>query len=540
MDRGTGSVRLLASASLASASRACLSAIVVALACAPGALAGDAGAAAGSATISGELTGLPSQRGDPRREVVVVRAVRAETGVVAASARPARSRRYTLRVPAGDYVVLADVSDLRAHRAYAARSHVVRLKRGRKRVNLQLRRSSASRAASRYGDWARPASALRTIGVSPSLRITGLPGYDGPKGLRIDDWAIAESLQPCPAASGAPIQVVELRRRSELLKEIKLSNSRFGDPSTRITPHFLSNDYLVTGGGQARGGSLSAGLQLVHLPTGRVVAKAQAAGKTTSALSVMEQLFARFHDELCKDESEAALFDVIVDGTGTYSQSQGPEPGNGAHQTVTAPFTWRLEYRGIGIYKRSRPGETLRYIDGPSPTFSGSYTQRGQTQLGGNTEALEDFTCSGQDVTTTVSADPGYVSVELTGTASGQQSISVTSLVRVGYDPTPPYNCNPATMFPGWSSGQGFEQAIRAVSMVSDSALAQNEVVLNASPAQELPADCGPATSIFNPCTQTLSWTGTVTLRKTCEMADIQAHIPGVPSPDFASCRQRR
>jgi hypothetical protein len=238
--------------------------VLVVAVLAPGAAAGAASrrsaqAAGAPAQVTGTLTGL-GLRGLPSRDIVVVSAISVQSGRVVASVRLTRSLRYTLSLAAGPYVVVADVADLPSHRTYTAQGHLIRLRRGQ-RVHADMRVHAGAAVRSPTAS-ARTASTIKIVGVSPSLKVNGLLGWD--RGLPLDGYVISALTQgPCPPGSDTEVQVVELRHRAELLKEVKLSNSHLADPSSRVTPHFLVNRYLVTGSGTASGGTLSVSLNLV-------------------------------------------------------------------------------------------------------------------------------------------------------------------------------------------------------------------------------------------------------------------------------------
>ncbi len=487
--------------------------------------------AAGSARISGKVAGLSSVRGRPSRHIVVVRAISAKNDRIAASVRLTRALRYVLKVPPGAYVVVGDVADLRRHRSYTARSHVIAVKRGgNRRTNLRARhvRKSAAVArpaavrtsAGRQRAAAAAARATKTIGVSPALKIDGLPGWD--RGLPIDGYVISGLTRPCPGSSGTDLQLVELRHRKEILDEIKLSNSHLADPKSHVTPHFVKNQYVVTGGGQASGGSLTVGLQLVDRASGQVVASAEGTGTEASFYDVMDRLIQDFLQRIC--EPSAVTFDVAFEGSGTYAQSQGPALANGANQTVDAPFSWRVSYTDVGIYTSPHPGSKLSYSQTPESlalkAVSGTYTKQGETAPG---PPLEKFSCTGQT--------SGYQSppLEVTGTAAGQ-SVAISSLSALSSDSTAPSGCTPSSMDPGWGSGPGVLQAMTPVFQISDADLSQSSFVKSVSSGSVqvgLPSDCT-GSSIFSPCAQTLTWSGTVTFRKTCDDAAIEP-VPGLP-----------
>ena len=70
------------------------------------------------------------------------------------------------------------------------------------------------------------------------------------------------------------LQVIEIEKRAEILREVRFQRSPYVDPSTRVSFHPISPKYFVTGSAQVSGGTLTLSVQLVKIKTGKVTARA--------------------------------------------------------------------------------------------------------------------------------------------------------------------------------------------------------------------------------------------------------------------------
>jgi hypothetical protein len=334
-----------------------------------------------SGTILGKLRGRGAWARSPGKHLVTVDTLAAETGKLAHSLQLSASRRFRLKVPAGFYVLMAEASDLKAGKTLRGNSHVVRVRRGRRaRTIVRLTQTRGRRlAAGRPPDHSglsqragvmgrreqpglgRGRARGRVFTLSPGMRITRYPGL--PRGLPLDDVLITDLVNGCPDTT----VVVHPSERGPLLREIRLSNSRFADPATRLTPRFIEPGFEVRGGGSVSGGQISAQLSIVNLRSGRVVGRVSASGSLESFFEFLDELGRRLVEEVCP-----GAFPLRWEGT-----ANGTITGQGFQESWQASFTLvrNFQDKGAAIYYAS--GGTMNWsVSGGSGgcTLSGSDT----------------------------------------------------------------------------------------------------------------------------------------------------------------------
>ncbi len=309
-------------------------------------------------TITGKLNGTGAWSSSPAEHIIDVRAIHAETGKTAASKRLTGSLKYKLKVPPGFYMVAAEVVDLGSGEQLDDHSHLVKLKKGkRKRANLRpepvARRAALAGAsgARRPPARTRRRSRSRTtkvLVISPDIRVqgTGLPN-----GTPIADILITEiDQEKCPPESRTDLVIREhpkTRAWQALLDEIRLHNSGAVDPSTRVRPRFIKPQIEVVGGGQMSNGVVSMQISAVRIRGGDVLATASVSGPEDQFFELIDQLAQQLADKLCK-EDETALFD-ITSASGSYTANQQEnESFFGGSCTVESNMQWDTTFDGSG------------------------------------------------------------------------------------------------------------------------------------------------------------------------------------------------
>lgn len=207
---------------------------------------------------AGTITGKLPRKGKP----MTVRVVRMDSGEIVAAKR-LKTRRYRVKVARGPYIVLARTGKRRV------RSHAVRVgRKGTRRARLA----------------AAGAGPLAVVAVDPNIKIRGVPGNAG--GMPVDDMLITD-LMGVDCTNGGTVDIVEVRQREAIEREIKLQNSGLVDPSTRITPHFLQPDTFISGHGEVSGGTVTLELTMrgrvngsstVTVPLKQILTITEAAG----------------------------------------------------------------------------------------------------------------------------------------------------------------------------------------------------------------------------------------------------------------------
>ena len=227
-----------------------------------------------------------------------VRAINPKTGVIVASADVGRNGTWRMQVPNGVYTVLARI--VRLHGApQTAITPLVRVKGSKpKTVKVSLKRKRAPKVR-RSTTKELTALPIKTPGapIVAVRYLTGAPPNYLGKGM--SDLLITDIVQGNPRCSPT---VVEWERRAEVIAEIELSNSRFGDPATRIPRgHMLKPELFVEGSlTEAADGSISWAIQLRDAATGKIVGgDATTLPPNGDFFEAEQQLANRLLDQIC-------------------------------------------------------------------------------------------------------------------------------------------------------------------------------------------------------------------------------------------------
>lgn len=243
--------------------------------------------------MAGQLTGLPAAANGRSS---AVRAVRLTDFAILGGQSLGGSSAYRLSVPAGPYVVAADMADSsglysglslpRTAKAGGVLTLDVAMAQVKQARRLQL--AGAGSSARGYG---------KIVGISPDVRLSA-PGF--PRGLPYDDL-LATSLSSNKRCAGGKMTLVEIKRRGDILQELELQRSDLVDPATRVTPHPLTAQYMVKGGGSVdASGRFAVDLRVVDVRSGKVVSKASASGPASELFDSADVLSAKLAADLCK------------------------------------------------------------------------------------------------------------------------------------------------------------------------------------------------------------------------------------------------
>jgi hypothetical protein len=218
-------------------------------------------------TISGSLGGgkLPAKGAG----VASVRAVAADTGVIVGDAR-IRSGRFALRVPPGAYVLLATTTPFRGHAGVDRKVDALRVASGAsRRLRLSLRRRGGHAARRRK---ARAAAGPSFVSVTyPAVWIQHFT-VSGPDEYSVLGKGLADMLI---SDAGPAIKkrcdgvLVEREHLDLIIAEQKLSQSRYGDPATRIpSGHLIGHNRVVTGTLTVTGATATLTVTVTNTATG--------------------------------------------------------------------------------------------------------------------------------------------------------------------------------------------------------------------------------------------------------------------------------
>jgi hypothetical protein len=262
-----------------------------------------------AATLTGRVTGGPLPRAAAD---VTVRAVDARTTQIRAVDEVGRNGAYSLRVPAGAYVLLSSVVTARADRR--ATAPIVRARRtGRVRVPVDLRRRRAPRVA-------RPQQVTPTAPAVAIRRFTATGPFPalGPGLSQMLHTGLSQGGPECA------VRLVEWERRADIQRELDLQKSPLLDPASRVQKRWIDPQVFVEGSVQTRadgGGTWS--IRLRDASTGQVLGGDE--GSVTAArdwFTVDAAIADRLLAQLCGGRYEVSL-DVTTSLDSPYYSASG-------------------------------------------------------------------------------------------------------------------------------------------------------------------------------------------------------------------------
>lgn len=230
--------------------------------------------------------------------VVVARAIDVRDATTAASGR-VRNGAFRLRVPAGPYLILVEkIQPRREPVTGFGRAALVRP--GATAVIPRIATGSATRttratsgvlAPSAASGPAAEAASVPAIAVR-NLTVTG-PDVHLSRGIAAmlvtDLWG------------SSCYKLVEWEQRNLILGEIRLQQSRWGDPATRVTPRLINPGYFVEGSLATGGARSSWNIRVRERATGRIVASdsGSAADLVAAAPAIGQRLRKKIEEALC-------------------------------------------------------------------------------------------------------------------------------------------------------------------------------------------------------------------------------------------------
>jgi hypothetical protein len=221
-------------------------------------------AVAGGSTISGKVSGAKMPKG--KKGLTTVRAVRAKDLVIAEVAK-VRSGRFKLTVPAGSYWVLGATTPLRGKKGVDPGGSKVSVRKGKRTtVKVSLRKHKHKRP--RVPNLQSAHAAFVTVKY-PAVWVQHFSAPDDLSQLRkgIADMLITDLLPPLRKACNG--HIVEREKLDWIIAEQLLSQSQFGDPSTRIpTDKIIAHNREVTGSLTVAGPTMTLTVVVTNVTTG--------------------------------------------------------------------------------------------------------------------------------------------------------------------------------------------------------------------------------------------------------------------------------
>ena len=267
-----------------------------------------------------------------------------------ATARPkagvgyTRGGRYRLSVPRGTYVVLAPIRG-KGGRTLTARSRIFRLRAGQRRrvtTTEKTPRARPRRKRSLRQTGRAAAGKLIKVSVFGSSVSGGGLEYLG-RGV---DSILVSDLFEAKRGVDCPVEVYEDRQSDgfkAIEQEIRLQQSSFVDPRTRVTPLYNTPRYTpkfrITATLSSNGSSLTGSIVARQISTGKVKASQTVARGTDSILNGFADELHKLLMELCEPGPPEA-YTGSVSGTASYDAD---EVGDG--NSLQANWTGTVELR---------------------------------------------------------------------------------------------------------------------------------------------------------------------------------------------------
>src|SRR6185437_13912607 len=274
---------------------------------------GAPAADAADVKLSGKLGGTKL----PKRSagVSIFQAMNLSDGTFAGAQYLSRRGAFSVKVPPGPYALIAGSVFKKKTRPTVKLVGALLARSGKsRRLPLSLRRSAAD-----------PIAGVNFFTGGPSYQNRGFPGM-------IETDLVMQRGSPCN------FKVVALMQRAAVLKEIRLQQTKYFDPATRVkTGRLLNPTVTVNGSIVSHGeGDISYSIRVVNSKTGKV--KGAISGRTTPGnyLSISKDLAKQLAKIICQPDE---LFFRITgytlseksstshgESTASHTLSGGPGP----------------------------------------------------------------------------------------------------------------------------------------------------------------------------------------------------------------------
>lgn len=235
---------------------------------------------AASVKLSGSLSGARLPR--PTAGVSLVQAMSLRNGALGAAGYVSGQGRFSLKVPPGPYALLASSVLFKRGKPTVRLVGALWARAGKPRrvsVSLRPRRVHKRTHGARAGAAARP-SARAAVGGSAESRRVGVMDFTGGAPYQNRGLAsmVVTDLVQLDAGPPCAFTVLELQRREEILREIRLQQTEFFDPASRVQPGHLLQPNLVVNGSLVSHGGDDVSYALTVVKNGKV--KGTVSGRT--------------------------------------------------------------------------------------------------------------------------------------------------------------------------------------------------------------------------------------------------------------------
>ena len=463
--------------------------------------AADQAFAAKAGTLSVSVGGVPKKPKKAKRSITV-RAIDVRTGAVVQSSASKRAN-VSLKLQPGAYVVAVRSIDFPG-KTVEGTSGIAVVKAGKKTKKKfrakplkksKKKTSKKSRISADIPDkYFAPASETAdkiVAGVDPAIKIRGFDEY--PSGLSIDSVLLTPLTKGCPADQ-PKLRFVEIARRDELKAEIDLGDDpRFDKATTVKKGRWWKERQMVRGTGVAENGRVTVQLSFVDLATGEVLSSSIAEGAERDFIDVIDAAANSLLEKIC-----GAKVDITFTGSGSYKRDELPNDGDNEDH-VTANYNWTTVYRNVSLN-----------VDDGTLTFASTSSIEGTWNTAGRygAEGPGNYNCSapikgysGEFSTTTLERFGGNAKLRIQPYFNAQGDYAATTCTGLSSPP-----------FASFSTS-GFTPANQAVVEFPVADLSAGPLTFNVAPTTTLAPDCSDMISSYEmPCSQSSTWSGTVTI----------------------------
>ena len=388
-----------------------------------------AGAAA-PGTFAGTL-GAPLPKGAQAE----VRAISRADARIAATQTVGRSGRFSLKLPAGAYVITGVVVPAKGRTPTLTSTRIgVSLKAGQRRTKTSLKAKLRKRRGKRSAG-ARAAYVQERGQVTPGSVAVEIPPFTGATGdLSVMNRGMANMLITDVvngAGDDCGATVIEVDRIGDILKELEFQNSPYVDPSTRVQRNFIKGDVQVKGSLTSRRAPLPAGPQLdydvrlIDKKSGNEIGRIKGSMSASDVFAGEQELAKKLNEELCKlsDVYEVRL-DVVNSSTfATHVAGGRLSSVLSARRSDKKARVWRdqgtLQWQDLSFTSKT----PCSYIDPTAPVIPWAVTLTDQ----GGGQLKVDWEPTGSDMATASVKCPGPPGQPPPPPIPGQPGAALTS-----------------------------------------------------------------------------------------------------------------
>lgn len=252
---------------------------------------------------------------------------------------------------------------------------------------------------------------------------------------------------------------------------------------------------MVRGTGIAENGRVTIQLSFVDLTTGEVLSSSIAEGLERDVFDVIDDAADALLEKIC-----GVKVDITFTGSGSYKRDEVSSDGDNEDH-ITASYNWTTVYRNVSLS-----------ADNGSLTFASTSSIAGTWNTAGRygAEGPGNYNCS--------APLKGY-SGEFSTTALERFGGNAKLRIQPYFNAQGDHNATTCTGLPGPPfasfSTSGYTPANQAVVEFPVADLSAGPLTFNVSPTTIIAPDCSDMVSSYEtPCSQSSTWSGTVTVSR--------------------------